>query len=81
MRMSFKEFKTVIETLEPGKVIYINAISCSSKMIDYLRKEIQFGRLVPVKENVKAIVTPDIFPKIMSGDVILPQCEYRKAVK
>lgn len=80
MRMSLKEFKTVIETLVPGEVIYINAISCTTKMIDYLRKEIQFGRLIPDEETVKAMVKPEVIPSIMSGDVLLPQCEYRKAV-
>ena len=80
MKTTFREFKSAIETMERGDVIYINAISCSVKMIDYLRKEIEFGRLIPVEESVKTMVKPDVIPSIMSGEKILPQCEYRKVV-
>lgn len=80
MRTSLKEFKSAIETMKHGDVIYINAISCSVKMIDYLRKEIEFGRLIPDEETVKSMVKPDVIPSIMSGKKILPQCEYRKVV-
>ena len=80
MRTTLKEFKTAIETLKHGEMIYINAISCTTKMIDYLRKEIEFGRLIPDEETVKAMVKPEAIPSIMSGEIILPQCEYRKVV-
>lgn len=80
MRTTLKEFKTAIETLKYGETIYINAISCTTKMIDYLRKEIEFGRLIPDEETVKSMVKSDVIPSIMSGEKILPQCDYRKAV-
>ena len=80
MKTTFREFKSAIETMKCGDVIYINAISCNIKMIDYLRKEIEFGRLIPVEESVKTMVKADVIPSIMSGEKILPQCEYRKVV-
>ena len=58
----------------PGELVYINIINLTGNAVEYVRKCVKVGALVPCKDEVEALYK-DV-EGVMKGDVILPQVSY-----
>lgn len=58
----------------PGELVYINSIGLTVNAIQYVRKCVKAGALVPCRDEVEAVYK-DV-EGVMKGDVILPQVSY-----
>ena len=57
-----------------GELVYINSIGITVNAIQYVRKCVKAGALVPCKDEVEKLYK-DV-EGVMKGDVILPQVCY-----
>ena len=70
--------KKIVREMNVGESIYINAISCTSSMISFLKSAIIDGTLQPDPTEIDKIIKPESRTKFLSGDCIAPQMTYIK---
>ena len=76
-----RTLKKVIREMNVGDSIYINAISCTPSMIDYLRSAIIDGTIEPDPAEIDKMIKPESRTKFILGECIAPQMTYRKRGK
>lgn len=76
MRMGKLQLIKAVSATESGTTIYINAIAMTTGAIDRLRKYIQDGEIIPIREEVEKMLIPDAVDRAMNGEIICPQMSY-----
>lgn len=77
-KATVRTLKKVVREMNVGEKFYFNAIAGTIAMTDYIRSCIIDGTLQPAPEWVDGRVKPEAITKVLSGEIILPQCEYIK---
>lgn len=76
MSMSVRQLNEELNSLKIQEHVYINAINLSECAIELLRGWIKSAMLIPVEEEVRKMMKPEVFDKVMDGTIICPQMTY-----
>lgn len=64
--------------MKSGDRVYVNAISCTTRDVNTLRKLVQTGGLKPDETLLRKCVIESAVPAFMDGTCIFPQMDYIK---
>ena len=77
--MNVRWFENQVAKMESGTKFWLNAINCSVRSIESLRRMIKQGVLVVDEQELRNFIKPEALDKFRSGDSICPQMLYMKA--
>ena len=74
---SLRNLKKMIDEIEVGETVFINAIQLDKNGIDYLKTLVENEILLPTEKSLN-IVVPSVRDEYLFGKSILPQADYIK---
>ena len=74
--LNIRSFKKFIKEGKSGDIFYLNAISVSTTVIEYLKELIKKGYVTPDKAELAKMIKPESINKFMKGESISPQMRY-----
>lgn len=77
-RIKANQLKKYVWELKPNEHFFLNAINCTEKAVDALREMIIDGTIELDEQQLKALIVPNAWCKLLSGECISPQMEYIK---
>jgi len=71
-----RTMRKMVNEMNKGEAIYINAINCSIGMIEQLREYIKNGVLAPDGKELKEMIVESAIKRFETGESIAPQMTY-----
>ena len=74
--LNIRSFKKFISTTGEGDIFYLNAISASPKIIEYVKQLIKDGYITPDKDELNKTIKEEYHSRFLHGVALVPQMNY-----